>query len=447
MPKSSVHHSSEINLTLLLGILLLGNSFAQKLSEIISVSGFFSNVGVNQIIWVWIVDGILMLVITGLQSLIIDRHSRRKLLEYMVLALALAFIFLQLLMAFNGPAWLSQSLLFLLSQQQWLTFPLVFWVFTNDLLGISQAKRLIPKIASWGFAGYALGIGFVGFTSWVMQRLALPHAWMTTLCLVINISIYGGIFLVLRLRLSRHKIRPIAHASESVHEILTEGWDFVREVDLFRYLVISVLAIVACETIVDFRFFQVSFATFPDLYTYQMVQSVYLFARAVIEGVVSQFLAQPLISHLGLRTVFIIQPIFSLVASSLMVAMPNFVVSLTSIFLHKSAQYGIDEPARKTLEALVPQERRGRVSNFVDGYMIGLGGILGSLIIAMFTIAGWLTGIDLLGSNLYLVGALIAAIVALVSTIKMYQAYNISMLDWRLHRRKRGDSVLDSLDF
>jgi len=333
-------------------LLLLGNAFAQKLSEIISVSGFFSNVGVNQIIWVWMIDGVLMLVITGLQSLIIDRHNRRELMEDMVIALALAFAFLQILMAFSGPAWLSQSLLFLLSQQQWLTFPLIFWVFTNDLLGINQAKRLIPKIASYGFSGYALGISFVGFTSWGMQRLNLPHNWMVTLCLTINIS-----------------------------------------------------------------------------------------------GAVSQFLAQPLMNQLGLKTIFALQPLFSLVASSLMIAAPNFMGSLIGIFLQKSTQYGVDEPARKALQALVPQERRGRVSNFIDGYMIGLGGILGALIIAMMTITGWLTGLDLVGSNLYLVGAIVASVVALISTWKMYQTYNISMLDWRLHRRKRGDSVLDSLDF
>lgn len=352
MSQGSVHRLSESRLTLGLGLLLLGNAFAQKLSEIISVSGFFSNVGVNQIIWVWMIDGVLMLVITSLQSLIIDRHNRRELMEDMVIALALAFAFLQILMAFSGPAWLSQSLLFLLSQQQWLTFPLIFWVFTNDLLGINQAKRLIPKIASYGFSGYALGISFVGFTSWGMQRLNLPHNWMVTLCLTINIS-----------------------------------------------------------------------------------------------GAVSQFLAQPLMNQLGLKTIFALQPLFSLVASSLMIAAPNFMGSLIGIFLQKSTQYGVDEPARKALQALVPQERRGRVSNFIDGYMIGLGGILGALIIAMMTITGWLTGLDLVGSNLYLVGAIVASVVALISTWKMYQTYNISMLDWRLHRRKRGDSVLDSLDF
>ena len=447
MSQRSVHRLSEARLTLGLGLLLLGNAFAQKLSEIISVSGFFSNVGVNQIIWVWMIDGVLMLVITSLQSLIIDRHNRRKLMEYMVIALALAFAFLQILMAFSGLAWLSQSLLFLLSQQQWLTFPLIFWVFTNDLLGINQVQRLIPKIASYGFSGYALGISFVGFTSWMMQRFHLPHDWMVTLCLAINISIYLGIFLLLRLQLSCHKIRPVARVSEPIQEILAEGWEFVREVSLFRYLVISVLAIVICETIIDFRFFQASFAAFPDLYTYQMVQSSYLFARALIEGAVSQFLAHPLMSQLGLKTIFALQPLFSLAASSLMITAPNFVGSLVGIFLQKTSQYGIDEPARKSLQALVPQERRGRVSNFIDGYMIGLGGILGALIIAMFTITGWLTGLDLVSSNLYLVGAMITPVVALISTWKMYQAYTMSMLDWRLHRRKRGDSVLDSLDF
>jgi ATP:ADP antiporter, AAA family len=447
MSSSPSYRSQEAKLTTLLGVILLGNAFAQKLSEIISVSSFFSNVGVNQIIWVWMVDGMLMLLVAGLQSLIIDRHSRRKIMEYMVMALALSFVFLQIIILMDGPAWFSQSLLFLLSQQQWLTFPLIFWVFTNDLLGIAQSKRLIPKIASWGFAGYALGIAFVGFTSLIMKRLAIPHDLMVTGCLAINIAIYSGIFLVLRLRFTHYKIRQVAHVSEPLQQTLSEGWDFIRNVDLFRYLVIAVLAIVVCETIIDFRFFQASFAAFPDLYTYQMIQSGYLFGRAIIEGLISQFLAQALITQLSLKAVFTLQPLFSLVASSLMLVVPTFLGSLGGIILHKGAQYGIDEPARKALEGLVPQERRGRVSNFIDGYMLGAGGILGALIIALFSLIGWVMGVDLLASNGYLFGAVIAALIALISTWKMYQVYDISMLDWRLHRRKRGDSILNSLDF
>jgi ATP:ADP antiporter, AAA family len=447
MSSSPSYRSQEAKLTTLLGVILLGNAFAQKLSEIISVSSFFSNVGVNQIIWVWMVDGMLMLLVAGLQSLIIDRHSRRKIMEYMVMALALSFVFLQIIILMDGPAWFSQSLLFLLSQQQWLTFPLIFWVFTNDLLGIAQSKRLIPKIASWGFAGYALGIAFVGFTSLIMKRLTIPHDLMVTGCLAINIAIYSGIFLVLRLRFTHYKIRQVAHVSEPLQQTLSEGWDFIRNVDLFRYLVIAVLAIVVCETIIDFRFFQASFAAFPDLYTYQMIQSGYLFGRAIIEGLISQFLAQALITQLSLKAVFTLQPLFSLVASSLMLVVPTFLGSLGGIILHKGAQYGIDEPARKALEGLVPQERRGRVSNFIDGYMLGAGGILGALIIALFSLIGWVMGVDLLASNGYLFGAVIAALIALISTWKMYQVYDISMLDWRLHRRKRGDSILNSLDF
>jgi hypothetical protein len=447
MPPTPSQRSSQANLTTLLGLILLGNAFAQKLSEIVSVSGFLSNVGVNQIVWVWMVDGLLMLVMTGLQSLVIDRHSRLKILQYLVLALATAFLLLQVLLLLRSPAWLSQSLLYLLSQQQWLTFPLVFWVFTSDLLGIAQAKQLIPKIASWGFAGYALGIAFVGFTALLLKRLGAPSGVMTSLCLAINIGIYLTIFGILQFNRGQYKARHVTAIAEPLRETLSEGWDFVNGVPLFRYLVVSVLAIVICETIVDFRFFQISFATFPDFYTFQTVQSIYLFSRAVIEGMISQFAAQSLVTHLSLKAVFSIQPIFSLAAASMMMAVPTFWGTLIGVFLQKGAQYGIDEPARKALEGMVPQERRGRVSNFIDGYMLGVGGILGASVIALFSIAGIILGVDLLAGNLYLLGAVVAALVALVSTWKIYQVYDISMLDWRLNRRKRADSVLDTLDF
>ncbi|WOD37064.1 hypothetical protein [Nodosilinea sp. E11] len=446
MPPDFTDRSREASAVIWLGLILFGNAFAQKLSEIIAVSSFLSDVGVNQIIWVWMIDGFLMLLVTGLQSLIIDHHSRRKIMEYIVLALTFSFILLQAIRSVDGPNWLSQSLLFLLSQQQWLTFTLVFWVFANDMLGIAQSKKFMPKISSFGFAGYALGIIAVGITSLSMQRLSIPHDVMLNLCLAVNAGIYSCIFLVLRFKLSQFKVRPTLLVSEPFQKNLIEGWNFIREIDLFRYLATAVLAIVICETILDFCFFQTSFSAFPDFYQYQVFQSIYLIIRAILEGVISQFIAQIVITDYGLKSVFMIQPVFSFLASGIMYFIPTFLGGLVGIFLQKSIQYGIDEPARKALEGIVPQEKRGRVSNFIDGYMIGLGGILGSLIIALFMVLGWAVGFDIIKSNLYLSGALISSLIAIFATRKMSKTYNTSLLDWRLHRRNRGNSVLDNLD-
>lgn len=446
MPYSSdlkLNHQ-EKNLVILLSLLLLSNAMAQKLSEIISVSSFVSNVGISQILWVWMLDGVLMIIVTGLQSLLIDRYSRLKILQVVSLGLAFSFGALQVLFWFDAPIWLSQSLLYLLSQQQWMTFPLTFWIFANDLLSVSQAKRLMPRIASWGFVGSSVGISLAALSSIIFGRLALPSEWLVTCNVVVNVAIYVGIFVCLRFQLSQYRTRKLPNLVVPLKVSVSEGWKFIHNVDLFRYLAISVVCVVICETVVEFRFLSLSTYIYSDQYTYQSFYSLYLFARAFLESLSSKFLAHAVITHLRLKAVFLVQPLFSLVASSLMIFTPHFLGSLAGIFLQKNPQYSLDEPARKALQGLVPDERRGRVSIFVDSYLVGAGGILGAAAIAGIFLVGSQLNQDMLSNRFYVCIASVAAVAALLSTWKMREVYDHSLLNWRLKRRKRGIGILES---
>jgi hypothetical protein len=108
---------------------------------------------------------------------------------------------------------------------------------------------------------------------------------------------------------------------------------------------------------------------------------------------------------------------------------------------------GIDEPARKAFQGLVPDERRGRVSAFLDGYLLPFGtilscGIIGGILIAVDQniLAG-----DV-GRILYLSIAGLSVIFAIFAVIRLHGTYDSSMLNWRL-RRRQARSVLDKLDF
>jgi AAA family ATP:ADP antiporter len=145
----------ETGMVLTLGFLLFANSVAQPLAEITAVSNFLTQVGVNDILFIWMLDAGLALLITGAQSLIIDRFDRRKLLQVLCAVLALTFASLSILFIVQAPDWLNYGLLYLVAQQQWLFFPLVFWILASDLLDMPQSQRLFPLIASrsgsiWG---------------------------------------------------------------------------------------------------------------------------------------------------------------------------------------------------------------------------------------------------------------------------------------------------------
>ena len=138
----------EVGLVLALGFILFSNSLAQQLSGIVAISGFLGQVGVPGILIVWSVDVILIALTSGVQSLLVDRFNRLKLIRVLTLAFAVIFVIIRLMFMLPVPAWLNYSLLYLISEQQWLFFPIVFWILANDGLSTSQTKRLFPIIAS-----------------------------------------------------------------------------------------------------------------------------------------------------------------------------------------------------------------------------------------------------------------------------------------------------------
>jgi AAA family ATP:ADP antiporter len=106
----------------------------------------------------------------------------------------------------------------------------------------------------------------------------------------------------------------------------------------------------------------------------------------------------------------------------------------------------VDESARKSFQALVPEERRGRVSMFMDSYMFAAGAIVGSLILGAVILIG--DQLDLARAYyIYLTIAALAVLSTLWFIFRMRGAYDASLLNWRLKRRQRAAGVLDKLEF
>jgi hypothetical protein len=433
----------ESRLVLALGFLLLANSVAQPLAEITAVANFLPEVGVNNILLVWIVDAMLAFVITGGQSLIIDRFSRKGLMQGLCGVLAAVFGLLWLLFVFGAPAWLNYGLLYLVAQQQWLVFPMVFWVLANDVLDMSQAKRLFPLMASLGFVGRLAGIGLALLWPGMTAQLGLPAQSVLLFCVVV----YLAALLVAFTGLRRTRVRYTAYRTESVRETLAEGWDFVREVPLFRFLALVTLALIVCETFLEFHFLAVTERTFSTAASYQMFYSLYRLGLTVASIVVQAFLTSRIIGRVGLKNAFLILPIAALAGATWMLAAATSIVSAVGgVVLQKLPQFTIDESARKSFQALVPEERRGRVSVFVDSYLYSAASIGGSLITGAIVFAGLRLGLPQYYYG-YLAAAVAAAGIGLWAALRLRQVYDSSLLNWRLKRRERRSSVLDRLQF
>ncbi|MCB0037671.1 MAG: hypothetical protein KDE51_26750, partial [Anaerolineales bacterium] len=113
-------------------LLLAINAMAMEIGAVVAVSGFLSNVGTNQIVFVWIVDMVLVIFIASLQSLIIDKVSRKRSMYGIIFGLAAFYLFIRFLFFIGAPDGLNYGLLYLLADQQLLFFPLIFWLLAND---------------------------------------------------------------------------------------------------------------------------------------------------------------------------------------------------------------------------------------------------------------------------------------------------------------------------
>ena len=434
-------HAGETGLVLALGILLLGNSLAMQVSSVVSVSGFLSEVGPNQILIVWVVDMLLIILAAGLQSLIVDRFDRITLMGWISIAFALAYTVLRVMFTFGVPGWLTYSLLYLLTDQQWLFFPLIFWILANDIFDMAQSQRLFPLIGGLGFVGQVLGLGITAAAANVLRERNVSTVELLSLNVVIYILVYA--LVVTRLR--GVKIRHTAHARETVREALTEGWGFIREVPTFRFLTLSMIAAGMAITIIEFRFLADSNAAFHDPASFQTFYSLYKIGLAVGGLAIQGFLTSRIINRMTLKNAFFVLPVALVAGTAAMLAAPGVVTS-TAVRATTRILQNTDESARKSFQALVPEERRGRVSMFMDSYLYAIGTIIGSILTGIVILIG--LGVRSTSDYFVYIGlALLASILATWAIIRVRATYDTSMLNWRLKRRQRGASVLDKLEF
>ncbi len=433
----------ETGLVLVLGFLLLANSVAQPLAEITAVANFLPEVGVNNILVVWIIDALLAFVITGGQSLIIDRFNRRRLLQALCAVLAVVFAALWLMGLLGAPSWLNYGLLYLVAQQQWLVFPMIFWVLANDVLELSQAKRLFPLMASLGFLGRLAGIGL----ALLWPALAVQFGLSSQTVLLFCAALYLAALLVALTGLRRVRVRQTTYRAESLRSTLAEGWEFVREVPLFRFLALVTLALIMCETFLEFHFLVITERTFNTAASYQMFYSFYRLGLTVASMAVQALLTSRIIDRVGLKNAFLILPITALAGATWMLAAATSSVSAVGgVVLQKLPQFTVDESARKSFQALVPEERRGRVSVFIDSYLYSAASIAGSLITGLVVFLGLRFGFPQY-YYAYLAAAVACAGVGLWAALRLRQVYDSSLLNWRLKRRERRSSVMDKLQF
>ncbi|MDX1994071.1 MAG: hypothetical protein SF029_16920 [bacterium] len=433
----------EAGTVLIMGALLLTNAMATQISGVIAISGFLSEGGVNQFLLVLLIDMVVILVVTSFQSLIVDRFERVVLVRWTCLILGLVFVLLRLMFAFQLPGVLNYSLLYLVAEQQWLFFPLIFWTLAGDVFDASQAKRLFPVINSLGFVGKILGLLVAAGAAAYFSTRGLGTEELLTL----NAFFYLVIYAISTPSLGQLKVRQFTPSKdESVMKTLTEGWSFVKEVPAFRFLTFAILAMSSSDIIIEFRFLVVSDAALPSANEYQTFYSLFRLGTSIVAFAIAGLVTSRLIERFTLKNSFFVLPMVMLLSAVWMIVqtgLPSAVGAFAVMWIVKDT---IDESSRKAFQALVPDERRGRVSVFMDSYLLATGTIIGCVVTGIIVILGNATGSEGFFRQ-YLLYVAAASVFACWAIVNMRKVYDSSMFNWRLKRRQRAASVLDKLEF
>lgn len=428
-------------LVLLFGGLMLANALAMQVSFVASLSGFLKSDGL-QVIWiVWLVDYAVFLLIAAFQSLIIDRFDRVTLMRGLLVAFTVAFAAVWLALQLGAPGRWVYGGLYLVAEQQWMLFPLFYWVLASDAMGVAQAKRLFPLFASWGLVGKLLGLGIAAAAPALLLRFGIDLGHL----LLLNIAMYLGSFVLLR-QLRRHLgVRPLRRAAEGFRAALTGGIDFIRDVPTFRYLAWALLALMLIDTLVEFHFLTVTDAAFTTQASYQAFYGSYRIVLVTLAYGIQALATQRLLARMPLRQVLSLQPYVAITVLVGLLALPGLGSAVGALFLFRLVGETFHDSAKKALQGLVPEERRGRVSLMLESVIISLGTIVGSLVIGALVIASG-AGERFDPAPVYLGVALATAVAGAFAARRMRQTYEVSLLSWRLARRQRASaSLLDKL--
>ncbi len=428
----------EWGLVLVLGAILFINYAAMGVTKVVSVSGFLSEVKDYYILLVWAGDMALLILATGAQSLIIDKYPRVKLLGGIILLLGIIYAILPFsFMVKSFPLEISYTLLYLLTDQQWLVFPLVFWALINDLYSPAQGRRLLPIIGSFAFLGTIAGL--------LVAQLDATFSFGAPRLLYANAFAFLVAFGILYFGFRKTQIRLVKKKSDSVREIFSGGWDFIKAMPAFRYLSLIMFAAGITITILLYNTLSDASLHFGD--NFQSFFALYSLAIAVF-SVLLQFFSGKIIEKFGIKDSFSFLPFSLLFGSILNFIIPGIWGSAPAQGISKITLDTVDQSNRKAYQALVPDEKRGRVSIFIDNYLPSLGTIFASLLV--FSIISWGISAEIsreIYSSIYLALGIIGAIISVIAFFLMRKVYEKSLLSWQMKRRSRSSSVMDKLDF
>lgn len=416
-----------------IALTLLLVSFAGFITEMVCGSQMIAAAGPNIVLLMYPLGGLGLALAALLQFRVIDHKSRLPMLRLIGLAYGLVFTLALVLINANVVPLTATGVAWLLGDQLNFLVPLLVWSLAGDEFNAAEGRRIFGWIVTWVYVGQVSGLVVATASPSILTALHVPLpmllAVVPLVCLVVALWLP---------HMMRHSMAAQGSGrSEHLQESLNSAWEFVAGVPAWRFLLIA-----SATTFVGGMLAHLSFMLGAgqligsDAGALQTVFAATSLGAFLICWLVQAFAAERIQERLGIPGTMLILPIAAVLASVLLAAgflLESIVPMIIGISLWRIPRWSVDENARRAALALVPDERRARVSFFVDLGPVALG-LLASGPIALIGVAlGWTWAIPVLGG--------IAAALGVWPAIQVMRNWEAGLLSWRLRRRKQNRTI------
>lgn len=403
------------------------------LTEIVATSHLLTIAGPKSLSIVFPLGGVGLLLVAAIQFRFIDQSARLPLLRSVTIGYGLMYSIAIALVLASVVETIATSVVVLLGDQLNFLLPLIIWSLAGDEFNVAEGRKIFGWIVSWTYGGQVLGLLVTVICPSIFDHfnISLPVA----LCIVPVLTLVIGLWLPRALKNSAAFTG--LHKGESSSESVKSAWEFIQGVPVWKmFLLSSVFTFIAGMTSFLAYFGgaeRLLGADSGSLQTHLGGVTLVSFSSCWL---VQKVASEKLQDKIGIPGALIILPIAAIVSAVLLavgIATDSVWFVLVGISIWLVPRWSIDENARRAALALVPDERRARVSFIVDLGPVAIGLLLAAPLSAIGFITGkqWLVPIV----------ALVFAIAALVPAWKVRQGWEESLLNWRLRRRKQNKVI------
>lgn len=440
--------SNERGRLFLLAILFAVNAIVRESNEVFTTTGVVVDVGVPKILWVWAANFAIVIFLAGAVSLFVDRASRGNLAIGLFVLFGLLHVVCYFLFNSSLNIFASYFILSVVNEQQFILFPLLIWALANDMFSLAEAKRIFPLLGMAVIIGSIIGNVVAGSIAQWLGGRSVELLLLNAILLLLS-TVYLAVTIP-RIQITTRQAR----SEDKILDALREGLGFVREVPAYRYLTLAMILVGLALNVLEYQLLVNAEAIFGPLNQLPQFYGYFKVATTVVILLLQGVVATWLMNRIGFKYVFLFMPGVMVIGLLMALFWTGFSLlsvpltgSIVGDFLARVTQSGVDEPARRAFQGLVPDERRGRVSTFLEGYLYPLGSILGCALIGLILYGisqNWVS--NTMGVTVYLGVGVACSVVAIWALTRFLATYDASMLNWRLKRRKRG-SALDDVEF